>query len=99
MAINSKSLVTTGVVLENIVFGLFVSFVKFVCHIASPVVAQTAYKKPLELGKYTTPSATAGVAVTSSPVTNCQRFVSLATTLGLIWLSYTASRLFRIPPP
>jgi hypothetical protein len=86
MAINSKSLVTTGVVLENIVFGLFVSFVKFFCHTVSPVVAQTAYKKPLELGKYTTPSAIAGY-VTSSPVTNCQRFVSLATDLGLIFLS------------
>ncbi len=44
MATSSKSLVTTGVVLENIVIGLFVSFVKFFCHIPFPVVAQTAYK-------------------------------------------------------
>jgi hypothetical protein len=44
MATSSKSLVTTGVVLENIVIGLFVTFVKFFCHITFPVVAQTAYK-------------------------------------------------------
>jgi hypothetical protein len=88
MGTNSKSFVITGVVLENTVVGLLVSFVKFFCHIASPVFAQTAYKKPLELGKYTTPSDdTDGVAVTLCPVTNCHFFVSLETTLGFIVLS------------
>ncbi len=88
MGTNSKSFVIAGVVLENTVVGLLVSFVKFFCHIASPVFAQTAYKKPLELGKYTTPSDdTDGVAVTLCPVTNCHCFASLETTLGFIFLS------------